>query len=763
MHTKGKDSVAVVYADVIVPLGIEALTFGVCAEYTGIVREGMAVGVQIGARKYYMGIVLRVHDRRPDFRTIKNITGVYGERPLVSPAQLKLWRWVADYYMCPIGDVMRAGLPSALKPEGYSQQEFDDDHYRPPVVQMVGLGENAGDRDALNRAFEGFGRAKAQYRTLLELTGALPEDDLFGAMIPRVRLSADTAILKKLEKKRFMRIVSVEAGHQAVVHAEIPMPQLTAVQTSALEELKRAFETRDVALLHGVTGSGKTEIYINLIHDALREGRDVLYLLPEIALTAQLIERIRAYFGERVVVYHSRSTERKRTEVYRRLAGEEQGGRVVIGVRSAVFLPVRSLGLVIVDEEHESSFKQADPAPRYHARDAAIVLASSAGAKTVLGSATPSIESYTNATTGKYGYVKLSERYGEAVLPKIIISDTLRAAKRGERVSHYSTLLIDKIGGELERGNQVMLFQNRRGFSPYVECPSCGWVAMCPNCNVTLTYHKRENALRCHYCGTRQDVAHNCPACRQGVPETRGFGTEKIEEELQLLFPEARIARLDRDTSTSESRFREIINDFEQRRTDILVGTQMITKGFDFSGVSLVGILNADNLLNYPDFRASERAFQLLTQVAGRAGRRADQGEVVIQTSLPTHPIIRCVVEGDYEGMARMQLAERESFFYPPYCRLIAVSMRYRDRDVLWRAAAWFEQASRQVFGRRVLGPEAPVVDRVKGEFLVGFVIKIERDKSFGRAKELLRKLTEGLKAEDGFRNIIVFSDVDPQ
>ena len=427
-----------------------------------------------------------------------------------------------------------------------------------------------------------------------------------------------------------------------------------------------------------------------------------------------------------------------------------------------MLLPLPLLSLVIVDEEHENSFKQADSAPRYHGRDTAVMLAALCGAKTLLGSATPSVESYFNAATGKYGLVTLAERYGGAVLPRVIVSDTLRAAKRGEKRSHFNKVLLDRIGEALQAGSQAILFQNRRGFSPYVECGHCGWTANCPDCNVSLTYHKSDGSLRCHYCGYRIPVPAVCPSCGTGSLLPRGFGTEKIEQELAAIFPEAAIDRLDADTSQSAGGYRRIVEAFEQGRTDILIGTQIVTKGFDFGGVSLVGILNADNLLNYPDFRAGERAFQLMTQVGGRAGRRSEPGTVVIQTAQPQHPVIEQVLRGDYGAMVRSQLAERRAFFYPPYCRLIAVVMRHRDKELLWRAAGAFAGSAREVFGRRLLGPEAPPVDRIRGRFLVRFLLKIERQSPSAEAKRLLQELFDRLHARTEFRSVEVAADVDP-
>ena len=494
----------------------------------------------------------------------------------------------------------------------------------------------------------------------------------------------------------------------------------------------------------------------------LSRGGDVLLLVPEIALTAQLIERMERIFGSRVTAYHSKLTNRRRTETYLRLSRSE-GGEFVVGARSSLFLPLKHLQLIVVDEEHDASYKQTDPAPRYNARDCAVVMARLTGGHTLLGSATPSVETWSNAASGKYGRAELTERYGTARPPVIYVSDTLRAARRGERHGHFNKLLLDKIDETLRRGGQVMLFQNRRGFSPYVECTECGWTARCPNCNVTLTYHKGGRRLVCHYCGHTEEVPAKCPSCRVTDVVPRGFGTEKIEEEISRIFPEAQVARLDRDSVTSEKAFNAIIADFAARRTDILVGTQMITKGFDFGGVSLVGILNADNLLNNPDFRAAERAFQLMTQVSGRAGRRDDGGEVVIQTGDPGNPVIRQVAAGDYEGMVRMQLAERRAFFYPPYARLTSLMLRHRDPATLRDGITALAARLRERFGRRVLGPMTPPVDRIRGEYLAGLLLKIESGASSARARELLLAELKTFSENPAYRAITVVVDVDPQ
>ena len=761
------------YVDVILPLDTPPLTFLLPDVWVGQVEIGSRVLVPLGKSKFYTGIVLRVHNRKPEVKRLREVSEVTDSVPVVTSEQLQLWLWMADYYLCSPGLVMRAALPAALKPDGFSRDEALQGDYRALRIPYVKLHARIVTEADLEAALDSLGRARARLRAVMEyLEAARPAgmaEDAPGAFdpaglkaVPRRRISASGPVLKALIEREILDLFWKEPPREEMASSLAVLPQLSAAQTQALEELRVGLVEKPVALLQGVTGSGKTEIYIHLIAEALKKGGNVLYLLPEIALTTQLIERMQAYFGSAVVVYHSRLSDRRRAEVYRRLL-DAPGGQLVMGVRSSVLLPVSALSLVVIDEEHENSFKQSDNAPRYHARDTAIVLASLYGAKTILGSATPSLESYLNACSGKYVRVTLTERYSGVSLPKVLVSDTLRAARRGEKRSHFNTLLLERIGEVLDAGKQVMLFQNRRGFSPYVECGSCGWTAGCPQCNVTLTYHKAEGLLRCHYCGYQMAVPELCPSCSAADLQPKGFGTEKIEEALQEIFPEAVVDRLDADTARTARGYARIIAAFEQGRTDILVGTQMITKGFDFGRVSLVGILNADNLLNYPDFRAGERAFQLMMQVGGRAGRRQEQGTVVIQTSQSSHPVIEQVRRGDYEAMAASQLAERRAFLYPPYCRLIALTLRHRDKALLWRAAALFGTECRTVFGARLLGPEAPPVDRVRGQFLVRFLLKIEKQRSVVRAKTLLRQQIERLHARPEFRYIDVIPDVDPQ
>lgn len=754
------------FVDVVLPLALPPLTFSIDEQMAQGVVKGSAVVVEVGARKVYQGVVWRIHDQRPNFKRIKPIVRVSSRDPLLKPRQTELWEWISTYYMCTLGEVMRAALPAALKPEGLSFEEFAREEFKSRTARFIKLSSAVAEIETLNEKFESLKRAPKQHSALIEIVERLraeaSEKDLDGSIsIERATIKADSATLKTLQAKGIIEIEIRDIIESRLDERFLDLPSLTPAQSESAEQIESLFIEHDVVLLHGVTGSGKTELYINRIASTLAKGEDVLFLLPEIALTSQLIKRLERCFGQRVIAYHSKFSDRRRAEIYHRVARE--GGNLIVGVRSSIFLPFNDLGLVVVDEEHDTSFKQAEPSPRYHARDCAIMVAREHGAKVLLGSATPSIESYSNATGGKYGLVTLTERYGDAVLPRIIISDSRVAAKRGERTAHFNKLLLDKIEQSLSEGSQVILFQNRRGYSPYVECGECGWVAQCPHCNVSLTLHKGEHKLKCHYCGYKLTPPALCPSCKKSELLSKGFGTEKIEQELVRLFPQARIARLDADTTRSVSSFRSIISDFENGSTDILIGTQMVTKGFDFDRVQLVGVLNADNLLNYPDFRACERAFQMITQVAGRAGRRERQGEVVIQTSQSQHPLLGQIISGNYQAMVRSEAVVRQSFLYPPYCRVVALTLKHRDKALLWSAATEADASLRRVFGRRVLGPEAPAVDRIKSEYLISFIIKIERERSFAKAKTLIREIIDTINSDQRFRYVTIICDVDPQ
>lgn len=749
------------YADIVLPLAQPAYTYAIPDGLN--LHEGDAVAVQLGLRRIYTGIIWRIHDRRPDFPHIKTIRRRLYDQPLVDAHQRALWEWMADYYMCTVGEVMRFALPQLIKPSGDTEEELLQRAYSPRTEPYVALAASLREEAAFNETMERLERrAPRQYAALLEIATAEGDDRITCSEVPRRLLTADSATLAALQKKGFVTIVhrerSVERGA-----IRFQLPTLSPAQQDCLDHIRQSFDNgARTLLLHGITGSGKTEIYMHLMASTLAEGGDVLLLVPEIAITSQLIARLERIFGSRVTAYHSKLPLARRAESYLQLA-RCTGGELVVGTRSALFLPLRRLRLIVVDEEHDAGYKQTDSQPRYNARDTAAVMARLFDARTVLGSATPSLESYANALSGKYALATLTERYGDARLPHVIVSDTLRAVRRNERKTHFNALLLEHIGQALDRKEQIMLFQNRRGFAPYIECRTCGWTARCPHCNVTLVYHKREQRLQCHYCGYSEPLPGRCPKCSAGEIAPAGFGTEKVEEELSKLFPEARIERLDRDTATSERAYNGIIARFERGESDILVGTQMITKGFDFARVSLVGILNADNLLFGPDFRAAERAFQLMMQVAGRAGRRDIVGEVIIQTGEPEHPVIRQVVTGDYEAMARTQLAERQLFAYPPYVRLIRLTLRHRDRELLYRASALLASALRERFGRRAMGPIAPAIDRIRDICITEFLLKIEISASASRARQLLREIVRQTIGCEPFKSIAVSYDVDPQ
>ena len=750
------------YADIVLPLAQPAYTFAVPEGME--LRCGDAVAVQFGQRYIYTGIVWRLHGVRPDFKRVKSVGARLYDVPLLDERHMRFWEWMADYYMCTLGEVMRMALPSMAKPRGRSEEEFSAEVFRPRTEQYVALAEVWRDAGALSAECDRIRRRAPRRCEALETLAAFGDEGRTeDGAIPRRLLDIDGAVLAALRKGGYVDVTERERRAERGGYPRFAPPHLTDVQARAADEIRASWASGVTThLLRGVTGSGKTEIYMNLMAETLASGGDVLMLVPEIAFTSQLVERMERVFGSRVTAYHSKLTVLRRTETYMRLLHSE-GGELVVGTRSALFLPLRRLRMIVVDEEHDPSYKQSDTAPRYNARDCAVVLASAFGGRVLLGSATPSLESYANALWHKYGYSVIEERYGGARQPDIVVSDTMRAVKRGERRSHFNIELIRAMEGALSRGEQVMLFQNRRGFSPFVSCRECGWTMRCPHCNVTLTMHKSSGRMECHYCGYTASVPRTCPQCGTADPAPMGFGTERVEERIAELFPEARVGRLDRDTSTSESAYNRIIKDFESGRSDILVGTQMITKGFDFGRVSVVGILNADNLLNSPDFRSSERAFQLMTQVAGRAGRRQTGGTVVIQTSEPENPVVRWVAAGDYDAMARSQLAERHAFSYPPYSRLVRLTLRDRDAVRLREGAVWLAGALRERFGRRVFGPVAPPVDRVREVFIVQIMLKIESGRPMSRARELLRGCLDRMAGEERLRQINVSVDVDVQ
>jgi len=737
------------YADIILPLAIRSVyTYRVPNGYN--ISLGSRVTVPLGKNKYYTGIVFRIHRNAPSYDTksiiVSDETHIYATKE-----QLTLWNWISGYYMCPLGLVYRAALPSSLKLSGNEQELTEKFAYkttlRYSINPKIDIDEKSKELKKYKRQSEVF--------DLLVANGALERNKFERTQLPAL------AVLEKkgyiiAEEKKLDRTISKDSISKK-------MPLLTEMQSGSFEKIKKSFSENKPVLLHGVTGSGKTEIYINLIDRYLVQGRDVLYLLPEIAITSQLITRLADYFGERIIIYHSKINNTIRAEIYLRMLERNREPVIVVGVRSSVFLPFNNLGLIVVDEEHDANYKQNDTAPRYNARDSAVILAQIFKTNIILGSATPSIESYYNAVNNKYSLVELTEKYHGSNNIQYIISDVLRASKRGEKISHFTSELIREIQSTISEKNQAILFQNRRGYSPYIECQECGCTFFCSDCNVSMTYHKSHKSLVCHYCGKKESIPHRCTKCGSNNIKPMGFGTEKIEQELKSLFPEAAIDRFDLDTATNNKQFRKIISDMESGKTDILVGTQMVTKGFDFDKVTLSAILNADNMLNIPDFRAQERGFQTMMQVTGRAGRRNTEGTAVIQTSQPEHPVIVQVRNNDYQGMFRSQLMERHRFLYPPFCRLISFTLKNRNKTILDHGAEVFAKELRHVFGRRLLGPDIPAIDKIRNEYICEFLLKIEKEKSFSEAKKIITGLVDKINRTDTFKTLTVSINVDPQ
>ena len=724
------------------------------------VQVGDAVVVQFGSSRFYTGIVWSITEEKPDYPRLKPILKKLYSTPLITPAMQRLWEWIAEYYMCTLGEVMRVALPSLAKPSATSLSDLDERSIEPPTERYIALTNEIRTEEALAEYVAKHSRRAPRRCENLDTIAALAmERNAEDGFVPRRLLSIDNDDLITLRKKSLIR-TEERVVQRVESSSEFLTPTLSEAQNIALNKIREAHENEKVTLLHGVTGSGKTEIYIHLIAETLAQGRDVLMLVPEIVITSQLVERLEHIFDGRTTTYHSRLTALRRGQTFLRLASSS-GGELIVGVRSAIFLPAKNLGLIIVDEEHDGNYKQSDLAPRYNARDCAVVMGRIYGANVVLGSATPSLESYMNSLAEKYAYVELTERWGEGVLPEVVVSDTIRAVKRGERKTHFNFDLLNDISRTLAAKEQVMLFQNRRGYSPYIQCRTCGYSPRCPHCNVTLTQHKASSRMECHYCGYTMPTPSVCPNCDIQDMALMGFGTEKAVEEIARLYPEARVDRLDSDTSTSERAFKQIVHNFEAGETDILVGTQIITKGFDFKGVSTVGILNADNLLSVPDFRASERAFQLMMQVAGRAGRHNDRGRVVIQTSQPKHPVITYVATGDYHAMAHKELEERRAFGYPPYSHLIRIMLRHADYELLRHAAHHFATLMRKKFGSRVMGPVSSALEMLRGEHRAEIMIKIESGASMQRARKMMREAMADHSAKEEFKGVKITVDVD--
>lgn len=754
------------YVDVILPLPLEGtFTYSVPEPMVAQVRMGVRVLVPLGRSKTYTAMAVRLHSEKPEFET-RPIIQVIDAEPVLIEQQLRLWQWISTYYMSPIGDVFKAALPAGLKAE---------ENYRPKTVRCVTLPANLRSEQSLHMALTILKRALKQHQTFStylelshwsEIDGDTPPAHITEIACDELQNAANAsdAVLRQLIQRNFLELYHREVGRlntSGEYHPERIQP-LSPAQQAAEDSIQKQFNEKNVVLLHGVTSSGKTEIYIHLIKKAIDEGKQVLYLLPEIALTVQMTRRLHNVFGSRLGIYHSKYSDAERVEIWKKQLSSEPYD-VILGARSAVFLPFTRLGFVIVDEEHETSFKQQDPAPRYHARSTAIMLARMyEGAKVLLGTATPSMESYHNACTGKYGYVQLTTRYKDVAMPEIRVVDTKDLYHRKMMRGAFSPDLLEAMRTALRNKKQVLLFQNRRGFAPMVECKVCGWVPKCKNCDVSLTYHRSMNLLTCHYCGYTYPVPKQCPNCESTELLGRGYGTEKIEDRVRELFPEARIARMDLDTTRSAGAYGRIIDDFSCGRTDILIGTQMITKGLDFSGVTVVGILNADTMLNYPDFRAYEQAFQMLSQVSGRAGRRDERGLVILQTKSADLPVIQQVVAGDFQTFARDLLEERSMFRYPPFYHLVYVYLRHRNEQLVDSAAIEMASRLRQAFADRVLGPDKPAVARVKTESIRKIVIKLEQGINLALARQCMAEARTQLLQDKRYAAMTVFFDVDP-
>lgn len=816
------------YANVILPVPIARLfTYRIPAELLAEIEPGKRVIVQFGVRRYYSAIVHDLHSTAPEGYEVKDIVSVLDDKPVVNTIQLKFWTWISAYYMCSLGEVMKAALPSGLKLESetrvffnpnyvaesqlsnaeeiilnllsdrntlsvqdiakaykkhdllkvikklvdvgalYIEESLHDKH-KVKTETFVELMPHLYDEAELKQVFNSLTKAPKQLQILMKFVQLSGIFTMKASEVSKKSLLADIPpgdAFKALEKKGVFRTYEKikPSGLEQTGDEHILKP-LSAGQQKSLGEVKAAFKNKPVVLLHGYTASGKTELYIHLIDEQIKAGKQVLYLLPEIAITTQIINRLKGAFGDKVGVYHSKFSDTERVNVWKGLIDEntQHTYQVILGVRSSIFLPYNNLGLIIVDEEHENTYKQFDPAPRYHARDAAIVLAQMHDAKVLLGTATPSIDSYFNAKNGKYALVELFERYTQVELPEITVVSTEEGRIRKQMKSHFHPILIESIKTAIDAGEQVILFQNRRGFSPYFQCQACQAIPKCKFCDVSLTYHKNLGQLVCHYCGYSTSKISNCPSCGSNAMVMHGFGTEKIEDELALFFPGLRVARMDLDSTRSRKAYEELISDFENHELDILVGTQMVTKGLDFNNVSLVGVLDADHLLNFPDFRAYERSFQLISQVSGRAGRKNKRGKVIIQTTNPKNYIVQDVISNDFNHTYQTQIAERQNFGYPPFTRLIQLTLKHKRESLLDKAAEELASNLRKTFGSRVYGPEYPIVSRISNYYQKNILLKIERQSSLIKAKELITKDMQALIANTDFHSVIVQPDVDP-
>lgn len=813
------------FVNVILPIPLENLfTYSLTASEASLLQIGMRVAVPVGKSRVYTALIHEIHQVPPVAYEAKGLHSILDQEPVVTTLQLKHWQWIATYYMCTLGEVFRSAVPGALLLESetviFGNKKFSiDEHtlndaeylimealeiqatlrvrdviailerktvmpvlnnllhmnaivlkedlqelYRPKMVRYIRLGPEYSTEHNLEALLDTLHRAPKQVQAVLALFQLQAQ---FKKPLKTKQLEktgkVSRAVVNALVDKGVLEEYSIRTDRITYIpDGDLePLKSLNEMQLNALDTIRSCFRADKVTLLHGVTSSGKTEVYVQLLEACLDSGRQALYLLPEIALTTQLITRLQVYFGERISVYHSRYNVQERVEVWQNVLHKKPKSQLIIGARSALLLPYSDLGLIIIDEEHDSSYKQFDPAPRYHARDAAIVLAGMHKSGILLGSATPSIETFFNVRTGKYGYARIDRRFGNVLMPEMELVDIREQTRKKRMKGHFSERLLQAITETLEAGEQVILFQNRRGYAPIVECTTCGHSPQCPNCDVSLTYHQHLKQLRCHYCGHHSALPEHCLACGNYTLDTKGFGTEQVEAELKTLYPEARIGRMDLDTTRGKHAYEKIIHAFEDLELDILVGTQMLTKGLDFRNVNLVGIMNADNLLNFPDFRAHERSFQLLTQVAGRAGRTKKRGIVIIQTYNPLHQILQKVTADDFEGMYQEQLYEREQYGYPPVNRLIRITFKHKEFNRLNEAADWFAQALRNVFDSGILGPEFPVISRIRNQFIKHVLIKIPRGQSLPKTKNSIKRIHKSFSAISQYRSVRVIYNVD--
>ncbi len=772
------------YAELILPVPLnQTFTYIIPATMEAMALVGMRCMAPFGRNHEYTGIIVGLTPHKPETDyELKEITRLLDDRPIIRHPQYPLWQWISQYYLCAIGDVMKAALPSELKPEEGKEGTVRED-FKAKTRTMVRIcipsleEESEGVNLPLEKAFESLKRSPQQqllFMKLLDMSHVLQKKQADPVSKDELlRLSgASSNIFNELKKKGLLETYEEEISRLDILPPGLrpdetqPPHPLSEMQKVAYREICQSFKDHQVCLLHGVTSSGKTEIYIHLIEQVISQGRQVLLMVPEIALTTQLCQRMRRVFGRDMFIYHSKLSDTERVEIWKKMLSG-QGAKLIVGVRSSIFLPFHQLGLIIVDEEHEPSYKQQDPAPRYHGRDVAIVLAQRHAAKVLLGSATPSLESYYLAKNGKYGLVHLTERHAGVSMPKITLVSNRpnqQSAAEKEYLGVFTPALLQSLGHTLTAGQQAILFQNRRGYAKQVECVQCGWTPHCPRCDVSLTYHKRFRNLQCHYCGYHMPLPMQCPHCGNDHMEDQGYGTERIEEALKRLLPLARPLRMDTDTTSTRKSYERIIDDFDSQKYNVLIGTQMVSKGLDFSAVQTVGILNADSLMNMPDFRSHERAFQLMEQVAGRAGRREGQeGEVLIQCGDPRHPLLQQVVSHNYLQMAEMQLSDRQRFGYPPFTRLIIIYMKGRYEDKLYKMAQQYAAQLRRTFGQRVLGPEAPVISRVKNMFIQQIMLKVERDASTQEVRRLLMIIQQQMQQDiQEFARIVFYYDVDP-